>query len=288
MRILILGAGGMAGHVIAVRLAELGHHIVGIARRELDFCPCRVLDVTEEDALKQIIETGAFDAIVNAVGILPKGIHADPANGIWINAYLPHMLETVTKDMETRVIQLSTDCVFSGQDRGNYTEQDFPNATDYYGRSKILGELNDHKNLTLRTSIIGPDINKNGVGLFHWFMKQSQTVNGFEKVIWTGVSTITLSEAIHQALAQNLTGLYQLVNHQTINKYELLKLFNGLRKNPVEIRKDGQYVSDKSLVCTRSDFAFTVPSYQNMVYEMGSWIRGHKQFYPDYDIEVGE
>lgn len=286
MKILVLGAGGMVGHVMTIRLMELGHEVVGIARRNLDFCQCCTLDVTDEISLKSIICTGNYDAVVNSIGVLPSNIIRNIANGIWINSYLPHMLKMITENTKIRIIHLSTDCVFNGHGFGNYKETDFPDATDYYGRSKSLGELVDNKNLTLRTSVIGPDINENGSGLFHWFMKQSQSINGFKKAIWTGVSTIVLAEAVDKALTQKIAGVYQLVNNETISKYDLLLLFNRLRKKPIKIIKDESFSINKSLICTRSDFEFYVPPYSTMVSGMGRWIHDHKQYYPYYDIEV--
>lgn len=279
MKLLILGAGGMAGHMMVLRLTELGYDVVGLARRKLSFCENIVADITDEKVLKDILCREHYDVIVNAVGILPKSINENPANGIWINAYFPHFLAEITADTKTKIIHLSTDCVFSGHDKGSYRESDLPTARDYYGRSKTLGELNDRKNLTFRTSIVGPDINKNGVGLFHWFMKQDEQVNGFTNVIWTGVTTLTLANAVHAAIKDNLTGLYHLVNNQVINKYELLKLFNGLRKRPVEIIPMDDFVADKSLLNTRIDFHFIAPSYSEMVSEMGAWIAVHKELY---------
>lgn len=283
MKILVLGAGGMAGHMIALRLAELGNDVIGLARGKLDFCVSITADVTDEKTLKEILDEGKFDVIVNAVGILPKSIEANPANGIWINAYFPHFLAGMTAGTKTKIIHLSTDCVFSGHDGGKYKENDLPTARDYYGQSKMLGELNDEKNLTFRTSIVGPDINKNGVGLFNWFMKQESDVKGFINALWTGVTTLTLADAIYAAAKDNLTGLYHLVNNQPINKFELLKLFNSVRKKSIEIIPEDDYIVDKSLLNTRTDFDFTVPSYAEMVSEMEKWIVAHRELYLHYE-----
>jgi dTDP-4-dehydrorhamnose reductase len=271
MKILVLGAGGMAGHIIALRLAELGHSIIGLARRKLDFCETIIADVHNIENLN--ILTG-YDAIVNCVGSLNKAVDAEPSTGIWLNSCLPHLLAKLTKDTNTKIIHLSTDCVFSGYE-GWYKEDSFRSADTLYGRSKALGELIDNKNLTFRMSIVGPDMNKNGIGLFNWFMKQNNTVSGYTDVIWSGVSTITLANAINSALGQNLTGLYHLVNNQTISKFELLKLFNTLRKEPIEIVPSNAAQENKSLVNTRSDFDFAVPSYAEMVQEIGEWMGRH-------------
>lgn len=285
MKVLVLGAGGMAGHVITIRLKERGHTVTGLARRELSFCYTVVADITNISKIKNILDSGDFDAVINAIGILPNAIYENTYNGIWINSCLPHLIAKMTKDSKTKIIHLSTDCVFSGHDRGKYNEADFCSADDYYGRSKTLGELNDRKNLTFRMSIIGPDMNENGIGLFNWFMKQTGEVHGYKHAIWTGVTTIILADAIDAALEQGLTGLFHLVNNITINKYELLKLFNQLKLTPNLVKPDYSYIADKSMVNTRSDFRFEIPLYDKMTKDMGKWIATHKPLYPHYDIK---
>ena len=284
MKILVLGAGGMAGHTIALRLMEKGHDVLGLARRELSYCRHVVVDVTNEALLKKILFNEKYDAVINAIGVLHP-INFKPAYGIWINSYFPHMLAELLEDTDIRIIHLSTDCVFGGHDGGGYEEKSLPTATDYYGRSKLLGEIANDKDLVFRMSIVGPDINEKGEGLFHWFMLQNEAVSGYAQVIWTGVSTIVLADAIHAALEQKLNGIYQLVNNETISKYELLRLFNKLRSDPVAIARADDYAVDKSLVNTRNDFDFRVPSYEEMVDDMGKWITLHKELYPWYHLK---
>lgn len=146
-----------------------------------------------------------------------------------------------------------------------------------------MGEVNDRKNLTFRNSIVGPDINEDGIGLFHWFMKQSGCINGFTKAVWTGVTTLTLAKAMEQALVQNLTGLYNLVNNRSITKYDLLCLFNKyFRNDDLTINPSESLVLDKTLICCRTDFNFVVPTYEQMVIEMKEWVDSHKELYPLY------
>jgi dTDP-4-dehydrorhamnose reductase len=114
-------------------------------------------------------------------------------------------------------------------------------------------------------------------------MKQTEKVGGYTTAVWTGVTTITLANAINEALKQNLTGLYHLVNNEKITKFELLKLFNNLKKEKLQIVSSDAVNEDKSLVNTRKDFDFTVPGYSDMVKEMGIWIKEHKELYPQYE-----
>jgi len=282
MKILVLGAAGMFGHVVSMYFKERGHDVVAYARRPVFWCESIIGDANDTSALASIISAGEYDAIINAIGLLNRSADDNLAISVLTNSYLPHFLASLTKDMLTRIIHMSTDCVFSGA-AGGYKENSTPDGATFYDRTKALGELNDKKNLTFRTSIIGPDINEAGIGLFHWFMQQRGPINGYLGAIWTGVSTITLAQAMEKALDEGLTGLYHLVNNETINKYDLLCLFNKhFRNGSVEIRPFDSDRVDKSLVNTRTDFSFIVPPYSQMVEDMKKWVDEHKDIYPIY------
>ena len=177
---------------------------------------------------------------------------------------------------------MSTDCVFAGN-TGPYKEYSVKDGISVYDKTKADGEVVDDKNLTFRNSIIGPDLKKEGIGLFNWFMKQTGRIEGYTGAIWTGATTLTLAQAMEAAIRQNLCGLYNLVNNTSISKFELLCLFNKYCKLfPVSITPSDKLHLDKTLVCTRTDFDFTVPSYEQMIIEMKDWIYSHKNIYPDY------
>ena len=282
MKVLILGGTGMAGHTISIYFKEAGHDVTAFSRNKVDYCKNVNGDITDFENLKKIINEGQYDAIINAIGILNQDAEDHKSNAVLLNSYLPHFLSDTTKEMKTRVIHMSTDCVFSGK-TGGYSETSFRDGETFYDRSKALGELENNKDLTFRNSIIGPDMSERGIGLFNWFMKQNGQINGFTKAIWTGVTTLTLAKAMEQALKENLTGLYNLVNNETISKYELLRLFNKYMKDgQIEILPSDNLSLDKSLITNRTDFSFGVPSYEAMVAEMKEWIDNHKDLYPHY------
>lgn len=282
MKLLILGGTGMAGHTISIYFKEAGHDVTAFSRSKVDYCKNIKGDITDFENLKKLIHEGQYDAIINAIGILNQNAEDHKSNAVLLNSYLPHFLSDTTKEMKTRVIHMSTDCVFSGK-TGGYSETSFRDGETFYDRSKALGELENNKDLTFRNSIIGPDMSKSGIGLFNWFMKQESQINGFTKAIWTGVTTLTLAKAMEQALKENLTGLYNLVNNETISKYELLKLFNKyMRDGQIEILPSDNLSLDKSLINNRTDFSFKVPGYEVMVAEMKEWIDNHKDLYPHY------
>jgi dTDP-4-dehydrorhamnose reductase len=282
MRVLVLGATGMAGHTISIYFKEAGHDVTALSRNKFEYCNNIICDVTDFNFLRKIIEDGNYDVVINAVGILNRDAEDPKCVAVLINSYLPHYLSYITKDMKTRVIHMSTDCVFSGKS-GGYTENSIRDGDSFYDRTKALGELENSKDLTFRNSIIGPDMDSKGIGLFNWFMQQDSPINGYTKAVWTGVTTITLAKAMEQALRENLTGLYNLVNNRTINKYELLCLFNKhMKNNEIEILPSDRVILDKSLLNSRTDFSFKVPSYEEMILEMKQWIERHKELYPHY------
>lgn len=282
MKILVLGATGMAGHLISVYFKELGHDVIAFSRQKFEHAHHMIGDVTDFAFIEKTIKAENFDAIVNAIGLLNHHAEANPAQAILLNSYLPHFLSHVTKEMKTKIIHMSTDCVFSGKS-GSYLETSFKDGETFYDRSKALGELENHKDLTFRNSIIGPDMKVAGIGLLNWFMKQKVAVSGFTHAIWTGVTTLTLAKAMSVALDENLSGLYHLVNNETISKFELLGLFNQhLRNNEIRIEPSDRLSVDKSLLNSRNDFSFLVPSYEEMIIEMKAWIDNHQYLYPHY------
>ena len=276
----------MAGHLISLYFKEQGHEVVGFARQQSELLDSTVIsDASDMSLIKKTIDEGEFDAVINCIGLLNQFAEQNKAMAVLLNGYLPHYLTEITKDTKTKVIHMSTDCVFAGND-GPYYEDTLPNGATFYDRSKAMGEINTEKDLTFRNSIVGPDIKSSGIGLFNWFMKQEGEVRGYTGAIWTGVTTYTLAKAMEQALKENLTGLYNLVNNESINKYDLLGLFNKyFRAGEVKINPNDKLQLDKSLRRKREDFSFFVPSYEQQVKEMREWVDAHPSLYPHYNVK---
>ena len=279
MRLLILGAGGMAGHVIGLYFQEKGYDVTALSRRSLPFFKTNLIgDVTEIDFLTKLLRDN-YDVVINCIGILNKDAEDRKSDAVFLNSYLPHFIADHISNSKTKLIHMGTDCVFAGN-TGPYTEGSLKDGRTFYDRTKALGEIECDKNLTFRNSIIGPDINQDGIGLFHWFMSQANSVTGFSGAIWTGVTTTTLAKAIEKAIEVDLSGLYNLVNNSSISKYDLLHLFNKhFKSNSIEIKFDNSTKMDKTLICTRSDFSFIVPSYEQMILEMKEWVLKHSDIY---------
>lgn len=281
-KILLFGATGMAGHIVYSYLRSTGkYNITNVVFRTPLNENSIVVDVTNRDAVTEIVRKEQPEVIINCIGVLIKGSKEHPDNAILINAYFPHLLKKLADEVDAKLVHISTDCVFSGK-KGYYTEEDFRDADDVYGRSKALGEVINDKDLTIRTSIIGPELKRNGEGLFHWFMNQHGQVNGFKTAIWGGVTTLELAKAIDAALLQNKTGLLQLSNGVGISKYDLLGLFKEIwNKQDIDIMPyDGNGI-DKSIAKSER-FDYDVPSYKQMLIEQAAWMESHKSLYMQY------
>ena len=275
-KILLLGSSGMAGQVLKIELSKLKDKIefVDIARSNQITQPTIQLDVTNFDHLKEIIYHGKFDFIINCVGLLNSFAEENPDQAILINSYLPHYLEKITSKSSTKLIHISTDCVFSGNS-GDYIESDLKDGIGFYAQSKALGEVTNNKDLTIRTSIIGPDMNKNGIGLFNWVLNQTGLINGYANAYWSGVTTIQLANFIIEHILKSTLpiGLMHLSNNTKISKYELLKIIKDVFKlNNIEIVKFENYQIDKSIINTRNDISYTLPNYFEMILSMKDWI----------------
>lgn len=281
-KLLLFGATGMAGHIAYYYLQSTGKYdITNVVYRNKLTEDSIVADITDKDTVSNIIYNTKPEYILNCIGVLIRGSKEHPDNAILINAYFPHLLKRLADEVEAKLIHISTDCVFSGK-KGNYTETDFRDADDVYGRSKALGEIINGKDLTIRTSIIGPELKENGEGLFHWFMHQYGKINGYQTAIWGGVTTLELAKAIDLAVDQGITGLVQLSNGIGISKYELLMLFKEIwNKNDIEIIPLDANGIDKS-IAKSVRFDYVVSDYKKMLIEQYHWMKNHKYLYGQY------
>lgn len=284
MKFFILGCNGMAGHTIYTYLKEQGHEVVGLSRSKSKYINSIVGDANDIEFLRKFIAENKFDTVINCIGILNQFAENNKASATFLNSYFPHFLAEATEGTNTQVIHMSTDCVFSGK-RGEYTEDDLPDGETFYDRSKALGELEDAKNITLRNSIVGPDINSQGIGLLNWFMLQSGEINGYTKAKWTGQTTLQLAKTMEAAAREKAHGLYNTVPNHSISKYELLLLFNKyLRRDSLKIKPVEGLNADKSLNRTRFDFNYLIPDYETMIAELAEWMKKHKDMYPHYNF----
>lgn len=257
MKVVVLGVTGMLGNAAMRVLArEPGIEVFGVSRRpvtteEFPGIPAdaflRIPDIAALDAIGDILAHTQADVVVNAIGVVKQLQSAeDPLVALPINALLPHQLARLCAGHGARLIQVSTDCVFDGK-RGAYTEADVANATDLYGRSKLLGEVDAPNAITLRTSIIGHELGSRH-GLIDWFLGQEGAVCGFTRAIFSGLTTVELTRVIarHVLPDARLRGLYH-VSAAPISKYDLLSLAARVYGKSVAILPRDEPVIDRSL-----------------------------------------
>jgi dTDP-4-dehydrorhamnose reductase len=262
MKILILGAGGMLGHQLCLTLKRFGE-IYAVFRKPASRYERYALvasanvfggvDITDITALKRVLVSVGPQVVVNSVGIVKQRRDAKAAiPSITVNGLLPHMLAEACTEMGVRVILFSTDCVFSGN-RGEYTEEDIPDPVDLYGRTKLVGEVDEAGCLTLRTSIIGWEI-ENRASLLEWFAAQRGCIiNGYRKAIYTGLSTSAMAKLVGIVITEHpdLSGLYHVAS-APISKYDLLtRLADRLGWKDIQIRPDDDFRCNRSLIGSR-------------------------------------
>jgi dTDP-4-dehydrorhamnose reductase len=281
INILILGAGGMKGHIITRHFIESGYNVTSVALTK-KMPNIKVLDVTDKSAFERFLIKSKFDVVINCIGVLIKKSEERKDLAAYLNSFLPHQLEYFYKESLTRIIHLSTDCVFSG-DSSPYYEDSIADGKLYYDRSKYLGEIVNDKDLTIRTSVVGPELSAEGTGLFNWFMMQKGQIFGYTNAKWTGVSSLVLARAINRAIECKLNGIYHLTPINNISKYDLLCLFKKIfHKDILHIIPDEREMPDRTLKSRRTDFDFIVPDYTEMFEEMKSYIENNKVLYSHY------
>lgn len=270
-KVLVLGSTGMLGHQVTNYLLSLKdkYNVLDISYKNKLNDSTIIIDVEKDlKSLEKIIKKFKPHFIVNCIGILVSESINNVSKANYINGKFPHHIKEICKKNESKLIHISTDCVFSGL-RGDYKEDDIPDSKTNYGKSKILGEVIDKNNLTLRTSIIGPEIKQNGEGLLSWFLNEpSKEVNGYSSAFWSGVTTIELSKIIEKCFENKISGLYHITNNKKISKFHLIKLFNNHLLLSKKIHEDTKIVNDKSLIDSRKKLNHIIPAYDEMINEM--------------------
>lgn len=288
MKILILGADGMLGHQL-IESYRGKHETVGTYRRSIhnytdltDYLPDQCyyhIEATDFASIKQLITHVKPTAVINAIGIVKqRDKEQEIVSSIKINSLLPHQLADICQKQGTRLIHISTDCVFSGK-RGYYLESDVPDAEDIYGRTKLLGEVTGAGCLTLRTSIIGLELSRKK-SLIEWFLTQKDSVQGFRNAVYSGFTTIEMARIIEKILLYfpDASGLYHL-SSKPIDKFNLLVSLNNLLGNPTTITENVDFNCDRSLSSQRfkETFNYTPPEWPFMLAELATQIKSRYQ-----------
>ena len=252
----MLGASGMLGNAVVRILAQnKNFKVFGSLRSALPMLQVKApsvqilqgIYVDQHDSLLKAFAESRPDVVINCVGLVKQLTHADdPLEAIPMNSVLPHRLARMCELVNARLIHISTDCVFSGR-RGGYSESDEPDPQDLYGRSKLLGEVSKSNAITLRTSIIGHQLNS-AHGLVGWFLAQEGTVRGYQRAIFSGLPACELAKVISDVVIPraDLHGIYHLAS-EPISKFELLNLVKQVYGKDIEIVSDDYLILNRSL-----------------------------------------
>ena len=281
MRVLVIGTSGMLGSVVFKLFAESGgYELSGTVRSEStkQYFPVEWheniiagIDILENESLTQVVESVKPDVVINCVGLIKQLAAAnDPLVVLPVNSMYPHRLAAICESSGARLIHISTDCVFDGS-KGNYVESDRSDATDLYGMSKYIGEVNNRPGtITLRTSIIGHELNSRDA-LLEWFLSQTGAIQGFTRAIFSGLPTVELARVIRDYVIpkSELHGLYH-VSATPISKFDLLSLVAKIYGKKIEIIPEGEFIIDRSLNSERfqTETGYSAPDWPALVEAM--------------------
>lgn len=273
----------MLGHQVHNYLKSNGEYdLYNIAYRNKLQENTILINARNENNLIEQIASIKPKYIINCIGVLINESNKDPENALFLNAYMPHRIARLADEIGAKLIHISTDCVFSGDKEEPYIEADEKDGKDVYAKSKALGEIDNNKHLTLRTSVVGPELKTDGGELFNWFMNQQDEIFGYSKAIWSGVSSIELAKAVKWSIDNELTGLYHVTNNSSISKYDLLKLFQKYTNKNLHIKPLDRKNVNKSFVDTRLLINYEIPSYDLMIQNMIQSILSNKKLYSHY------
>lgn len=280
IRVLVLGASGMLGNAVLRLFSESSEYAAfgsvrssGTLRllpKELHKNVIVGVDIENIDSLTRLFASVHPDVVINCIGLVKQLADSDdPLTALPINAMLPHRLARLSAVANARFVHMSTDCVFSGS-KGMYTESDTSDAYDLYGRSKYLGEVDYPNAMTLRTSIIGHEL-EGARSLIGWFLAQEGSVKGFKRAIFSGLPTVEIARIIRDYVIPHpeLHGLHH-VSAEPINKYELLQLVAKVYGKRIEIIPDDKFVIDRSLDSSRfrALTGYVPPSWPDLITTM--------------------
>ncbi|PKG37975.1 dTDP-4-dehydrorhamnose reductase family protein [Psychromonas sp. Urea-02u-13] len=280
MKVLIIGATGMLGYSLFKNLNDAEQFdVYGTVRstkgKEVFFSNCedrifKGVDVSDLATVDAVIKELKPDVILNCIGLIKQhSISKSHVDAVAINSLLPHQLASLCDSYFCKLIHFSTDCIFDGK-KGFYKENDTADAQDLYGRSKCLGEIDYAPHLTLRTSIIGHELNSTA-SLVDWFLSQENTTKGFSKAIFSGLPTCVIARLLIDKILPNqeLNGLYQL-SVEPIDKFTLLNLIAETYSKKIEIIESTDLQIDRSLNSKRlrDVLNLEIPSWEVLISEM--------------------
>lgn len=288
--VLIIGSNGMLGNTLFRYLSKSKQYFVyGTIRNQSSEISSQKtknnifhdIDIFDLERLEKLLLNLRPDVVLNCTGIVKQSdVIYQIDTTIYVNSYFPHKLNALCQKVSAKLIHFSTDCVFKG-DGGSYSEKDKPDATDLYGLSKFMGEDKSCSNLTIRTSIIGHEINRN-LGLLNWFLSQKTKVKGYVNAIFSGLPTIEIAQILDEYILPNysLFGIYH-IGGLPISKFELLNLIKTEYKSNTIIEPDYEIIIDRSLNFDKfsQQTGYKAKSWKKLIKDMRRFDRGLNGFF---------
>jgi dTDP-4-dehydrorhamnose reductase len=273
--VVVYGGESMAGHVINEYLSCNDYKVIALDTSEIINYNGTSFNINEDKILNNV------EIAINCIRCLVEDSEKNIDKANLYNSYFPKLLEKNYQKTNTRVIHLSTDCVFSGA-KGNYFESDTPDGNSVYSKTKALGEINNEKDITIRTSYIGPNIDHYDEELFHWFLTQKNcTIKGFTKAFWNGVTTLELAKSIEKIININFSGIYHIAPKNYLSKYELLFMVKKLwNKEDLSLIKDETVSYNRTLI--DSNKMIKISNYDVMLEELFDYMLERKKIYNQY------
>ena len=277
MKIAIIGATGMVGHVLYRELKNNNINVIGIGRRKIKDEVVQLDLYNDPEKLKLYLQNNKFDIIINCSAILVNESNINRLQAVYINSYFPNLLADLFKNTSTKIIHLSTGGVFSGNDDCYYEDSPLSPQT-YYGITKAAGEFINDKDLVIRNDFWGPDIKKNGTGLFNWFLNQQGTVTGYTNVFFNGISNVEFSRILFDLIKFN--GIIHIGTKNKYSKYDFLKkILSVFSLNNINILKDDNQ-SKNVYLKSKKDLPL-INDLDTMMNDIHKYIKDNYHYYKD-------
>lgn len=282
MKVLVIGSGGMLGHVVVHYFLECGYEVYDISRSRKCRKKTELMDVLKLEKFDRYVEKNDFDAIINCAAVLPKGCVSDRETAILLNSYFPQHLKSLVEKTNTYFVQISTGGVYKG-DMAPYHEGCEQDAVSFYGKTKSLGEPDGNNILTVRSDVVGPDMAREGGGIFNWIMMSAGEVSGYAHMSINGVTSLEYAKFLEQAMQKKYKGNYNLHADGSISKADFIRLvIDVFHINNLSVKDMFYPIQNNSLSTIRSDIDFPRKTYRRQLEELRVWMLKHKELYSHY------
>jgi dTDP-4-dehydrorhamnose reductase len=282
MKIAIIGATGMVGHVLLHELQKKNMDVIGIGRKKIEKDIINLNLYNDWDQLKCLLQDSKFDVIINCSAILVNKSNINKLQAVYINSFFPHLLVDLFKNTNTKIMHLSTGGVFSGYDELYFEDSPLSPQT-YYGITKAAGEFNNNKDVIIRSDFWGPDNKKDGTGLFNWFLNQNDTVTAYTNVYFNGISNVELARIVLDLIIY--TGIVHIGTSEIFSKCIFLeKIKNVFNINYIALVKNSDI--RKNVFLKSNKLLPHINNIDSMIEDVYQYIINNKDYYKNIYSQI--